>query len=293
MAQKGQIIFVRSAWTCPASQEAIGILARDGFDIIHADSWAEAAETAESTTRASTLVVELDDRDGTSLEDLANIKLNTTDLPIFLITPRNDPEQGSLARQLGVKSCVQSSIEADVLASLLREPVGPAEALVSDRTSESIEAVTTAEDPQAAWAQTEAAMAPSPRNELHEPGKDDLSRCVAVILRRHQESAYAEALRALDERMVKLALELHDGNISAASRHLGITRVTLRRKLREFDALPASTSKANVLDDTAGQGDTYLVSAEIPPNVSASESEIPTVSVPHPRESRAPAPKSD
>jgi DNA-binding NtrC family response regulator len=93
-------------------------------------------------------------------------------------------------------------------------------------------------------AASEAEITVIPRSELNEPGKDDFSRCISVILRRHQDSAYARALRALDERIVKLALEAHDGNISAAARHLGITRVTLRRKMRENEHRGQSTSHA-------------------------------------------------
>ena len=51
------------------------------------------------------------------------------------------------------------------------------------------------------------------------------------ILIANDHDAYAVARRELDRSLIQLVLALHHGNRSAAARHLGITRLTLQRKI--------------------------------------------------------------
>ncbi len=65
-------------------------------------------------------------------------------------------------------------------------------------------------------------------NHLANQTLEDLT---TTILAQNPTDAYETARALLDQAIIKEALELHQGNISAAARHLGITRITLRRKL--------------------------------------------------------------
>jgi two-component system, NtrC family, nitrogen regulation response regulator GlnG len=53
----------------------------------------------------------------------------------------------------------------------------------------------------------------------------------ASTLQRTTANALTTAVEELEREMIRLALMEHRGNISAASRHLGITRLTLRKKM--------------------------------------------------------------
>jgi len=60
---------------------------------------------------------------------------------------------------------------------------------------------------------------------------DTLEPFCERLLITHDENAYSEARQSLDNTLVQLALALHHGNRSAAARHLGITRITLQKKI--------------------------------------------------------------
>jgi two-component system nitrogen regulation response regulator GlnG len=57
------------------------------------------------------------------------------------------------------------------------------------------------------------------------------AQLAASTLRRFPADALTTAVEELEREMIRLALMEHRGNISAASRHLGITRLTLRKKM--------------------------------------------------------------
>lgn len=63
----------------------------------------------------------------------------------------------------------------------------------------------------------------------------DLTQIARRILDANDHNAYKTAKSSLDRALIAEALRTHYGNISAAARHLGITRLTLRRKINEFD----------------------------------------------------------
>jgi len=63
----------------------------------------------------------------------------------------------------------------------------------------------------------------------------DLTQTARRILDDNDRNAYKTAKSTLDRALVTEALRIHYGNISAAARHLGITRLTLRRKMNEID----------------------------------------------------------
>ncbi len=87
-----------------------------------------------------------------------------------------------------------------------------------------------------------AASRGAPDRDLHAGTRDPAAgvdvnagaQLAASSLRSTPANALASAVEELEREMIRLALMEHRGNISAASRHLGITRLTLRKKMEQY-----------------------------------------------------------
>ncbi|MFG0329888.1 MAG: sigma-54 interaction domain-containing protein [Phycisphaerales bacterium] len=78
------------------------------------------------------------------------------------------------------------------------------------------------------------AMAPAPATTAAAPN-GAVDRLVGSILDEHDADALDAFRDRLEGALLRAALDRHDGNISAAARHLGVTRVTLRKKLKALN----------------------------------------------------------
>jgi two-component system response regulator AtoC len=77
------------------------------------------------------------------------------------------------------------------------------------------------------WLQLQADGAPGSTSPRAAPGGDDAETVVFTL-------DGSESLDALEERVLRRALELTAGNVSAAARRLGITRQTLRYRIEKY-----------------------------------------------------------
>ncbi|MCK4871882.1 MAG: sigma-54-dependent Fis family transcriptional regulator [Phycisphaerales bacterium] len=67
--------------------------------------------------------------------------------------------------------------------------------------------------------------------ELSDPYHTIARQCLEC----HHLDAFAEAVAGIEREIIRQAVAEHEGNLSAAARHLGITRVTLRRRMEQFN----------------------------------------------------------
>jgi DNA-binding NtrC family response regulator len=76
-----------------------------------------------------------------------------------------------------------------------------------------------------------------------------VERMALRYLGERETEAMAVAVRAIEREMIRQSIEAHGGNYSAAARHLGVTRLTLRRKIEAY-GLRRSTFVRDADDET-------------------------------------------
>lgn len=62
----------------------------------------------------------------------------------------------------------------------------------------------------------------------------DLNRIINQVFAENAENVHASVLAAVEEQLIRTAMSRTEGNLTQAAKLLGITRVTLRSKLREY-----------------------------------------------------------
>lgn len=72
---------------------------------------------------------------------------------------------------------------------------------------------------------------------------DSLDGLIKGQLTAHPESAYGAVMGEVERQLLTIVMQQCDGNLSQAARTLGITRVTLRNKLREIDSAVAESAE--------------------------------------------------
>jgi DNA-binding NtrC family response regulator len=103
-----------------------------------------------------------------------------------------------------------------------------------------------------------AALAPPPAAaaQTGETLRDLSLRLLAAAQRGELADAHAQVLRTAERELVTRAIELAHGNQAKAARWLGVSRLTLREKLRAFGLHPDGAAK----EDKEGAGEGALPS---------------------------------